>query len=275
MSVLARVNHRSLAACAALAVTTIALTASGQNSAGNAESWVELGTVIDSGGDGKVTLVDDFTTLNTAANTVYDGPLGARDSSVRTGAGDKTTAEVRVKANYSRGTWDVSGSWRDGLVKFTFGGNAAGTEDAKFLQDVMTVCQEITSEDCPLDQILNPGRSVRPSDRGSSAGWLKGGCVSVISYYRSTNRSYPGTGIVEVLLCDAGTGSDVAGGGWAGQDLIQVSVPASGLLQGSEESSPYRAYVGGGTLKTSALSVRTKYDGSEPTSTPTPPWLAP
>ncbi|MSV73248.1 MAG: hypothetical protein F2881_08020 [Actinobacteria bacterium] len=30
-----------------------------------------------------------------------------------------------------------------------------------------------------------------------------------------------------------------------------------------------------GTLKKSALSVRTKYDGSSPTATPTPPWITP
>ena len=275
MSALARINRRSLAALAVLAMATVALTASGLNSAGNAQSWVELGTRIESGGEGKVTLVDDFTLLNTAANTVYDnGIIGAKASSWREGAGDNTTAEVSVQANYIRGNWNISGSWRDGVVKFTFTGNAVGTDNAKVLQDIVTVCQEVTSEDCPIEEILNGGR-VQQSDRRSSAEWLNGGCVSVISYYRSTNRSYPGTGIVEVLLCDAGTGSDVAGGGWTGRDFIQFSVPPTGLLRGSEDTSPYRFYVGGGTLKTSALSVRTKYDGSEPTSTPTPPWPIP
>jgi len=255
-------KRRTYGALGALAVAALTLTAC--SSAGTGPSYKELGTSIESGGQGKVTLVDDFTSIKTA-NTANRRTSMLQDTSLRSGAGSNTTADLTVTANYTRGNWKIEGSWRDGAVKFNFNGWAEATANAQVGAEIVTC---YIGQNCPLNS--------RPkgADEPEHSEWLKGGCIVFPSYYTSTNRAYPGTGIVNVVLCDLGTGSDIAGGAWTGHDVIQFNIPDSTTYNQSD-ASPYRQYVGGGTLKNSALSVRTKYDGSSPTMTPTPPWITP
>ena len=256
-------NRRTYAAFGALAVAALTLTAC--SSAGNGPSYQELGTGIESGGQGKVTLVDDFTSIKDA-NVDNSRTSDLADSSNRSGAGANSTAELKVTADYTRGNWKIEGSWRDGAVKFKFTGWAQGSEDVQAAYQIFTACY--------IDQNCPPLSRPRGADEPRRNDWVKGGCIVFPSYYASTNPTYPGTGVVYVTFCDVGTGSSIAGGAWAGQDLIQLRIPDSSAYAVGD-ASPYRLYVGGGTLKNSALSVRTKYDGSSPTATPTPPWITP
>lgn len=255
-------TRRTHGALGALAVAALLLSAC--SSAGVGPSYQELGTSIESGGQGKVTLVDDFASIK-AANVDNSRTSDLAASSNRSGAGANSTAELKVAANYTRGNWRIEGSWRDGAVKFNFTGWAQATRDVQVGYEVFIQCYR--DQNCPLSR-------PRGAPEPRRTDWLKGGCIIFPSYYASTNPTYPGTGLVDVTLCDVGPGSSIAGDAWTGQDLIQFRIPDNSAYT-LNDAGPYRQYVGGGTLKGSALSVRTRYDGSSPTLTPTPPWLTP
>jgi len=259
-------NRQCYGALGALAVAALTLTAC--SSAGTGPSYQELGTSIESGGHGKVTLVNDFTSIK-VANQDNGRADQIANASHRSGAGSNTTADLEVSANYTRGNWTIEGSWRDGAVKFNFSGWAVATQGEEVAYQIFVGC--IIEEICQPQ----PGNKPKRPDQPDSHEWLKGGCIIFPSYYSSSNRAYPGTGLVNVTLCDVGTGSPIAGGPWTGQDLIQFSIPDSTTYQVNDDASPFRLYVGGGTLKNSALSVRTKSDWTLPTATPTPPWITP
>jgi len=259
-------NRRCYGALGALAVAALTLTAC--SSAGTGPSYQELGTSIDSGAHGKVTLVNDFTSIK-VANSSNDKADQIAGASNRSGAGSNTTADLEVSANYTRGNWTIEGSWRDGIVTFNFRGWAEASQLREEYYGPLQRCSGDGS--CQPESRSTPHGAPEPK----RSEWLKGGCILFPSYYTSTNRTYPGTGLVSVTLCEVGTGSEIGGGAWAGHDFIQFIIPNTTVNRLMHDASPFRLYVGGGTLKNSALSVRTKSDWTLPTATPTPPWITP
>ncbi|CAB4851513.1 unannotated protein [freshwater metagenome] len=243
-------NGKKLTAVVALALAAGTLAACDPTSG---PSWRALGFESRASASGQVSL---------KSSTVFNiaGLTDVRRTSAP-GMSD-TTARIETSANYSHGSWQIKGSWRDGLVRFTFEGWALDS-----LNNQINNHGHI-----PLAPAHSQDSAPRPSDHDGS--WTKGGCTTFTTYYRSTNPSHPGTGIATVTLCDHGRGPS-GFGSWAGPDTVAVSVwdtrtPLGANTYPYDDASPYVGYSAGGTMANDKVSVRSADRGIAPTVTPSP-----
>lgn len=226
-------------ACAAAAVL---LTGCGMANYG--PSYAALGTHIQANAHGTVTLLD-----NQPQNILGNG--------VRTPAGGNSTAKVELNATFEKGAWQIAGSWRDGMVQFTFDGWA--------LDSLIVGADGIPG-------LAGPQNQVAPRNRPQSSQWVNGGCMPFATYYTSTNRAHPGTGIAIFDVCQKGTGGISS---WDGPNTIEVVVPDTTTMPGNADASPYVNYVSGGTMGRDDVKVRVRIDANSPTSTPAPIFASP
>ncbi len=192
----------------------------------------------------------------------------AGDPVIRTKGGENATASIEATANFTNGTWQINGSWRDGFVKFKFQGWAYET----------VLANEACGPGLPCSGSAPLIAQTAPSEHGRSA--ISGGCANFFSYYTSTNSRYPGTGIAEITLCDNGPGNGFSGDVWAtSPDTVAVVVvnTRDGCIYSCTRSdaSPYVGYSAGGTMSSnSKISVRVSQSGVAPTATADPiPWV--
>ncbi len=191
---------------------------------------------------------------------------------IRTKGGENATASIEATANFTNGTWQINGSWRDGFVKFKFQGWAGETVLANTLCGYVPQIQQVCDGSAPLLA------QTAPSEHGRSA--ISGGCANFFSYYTSTNSAYPGTGIAEITLCDNGPGNGFSGDVWAtSPDTVAVVVvntrDGCAISCTRSDASPYVGYSAAGTMSSnSKISVRVSQSGVAPTTTADPiPWV--
>jgi hypothetical protein len=217
-----------------------------------APSYVLSGVEVQSSASGKVDL------------TTFSGSFVG--DSVRTIAGQNTTASVTAKANYTKGNWDISGTWSDGFVKFRFTGVALSFG---VLSGTAAAAADTNAALAAFSQ--------SSSNYGGS--WVSGGCMPFPTYYTSTNSNYPGTGVAIVVLCDQGPGAGFGflGEGnvvWTDPDYVAVYIPDTTDMGPMSDNSPYRYYTSGGymTGRKSVVSVKARESWTSPTSTIDPLW---
>jgi hypothetical protein len=182
-------------------------------------------------------------------------------------AGDRTvprkstgTAKIKLSRVIEKGNINVSGSYSDGDVRFTFSGTP--------LTLISTVVSSMrTAADSELD-------SYRSTTKG-------GECIPVITNYQSTNSRLPGTGIVIFRVCDAPGSSSSPEPQWTEADYLSVYIPmeTSDPSATSSDANPFGNYLSGGYVTGSrggsGTSVSVTLPSSTPTFTPTPLFPAP
>jgi len=233
---------KSILATGACAAAAVLLTGCGVANYG--PSYSALGTHIQTSARGTVTLLDSQ-------------PQNILGSGVRTPAGSNTTAKVELNATFEKGAWQIAGSWRDGTVQFTFDGWAL---------DSLVIGAD------GIPGLAGAQNQVAPQERPQSSQWTTGGCMPFATYYTSTNRAHPGTGIAIFDVCQKGTGGLSS---WDGPSTIEVVVPDTTAMTTNSDASPYVNYVSGGTMRRDDLKVRVRMDANSPTSTPAPIFASP
>lgn len=150
------------------------------------------------------------------------------------------TATVDLKFSNSKGNWQVSGKWIDGPVKMEFTGRSEYLEalTANCLSDFTFTenssdywyyevqgnnwAYNYGAKDCNFVEAV-PGyvESIPTSD------WMKGGCVTIPTLYRSLNSSLVGTGHALILVCQNG---GWMGNSWSNPSYIEVWIPDTTII---------------------------------------------
>lgn len=226
-------------------------------------SWVALGVDGEGQAHGKVTLADNVPGL-------FFNSGGAR-----TPGGPGSTATVDADVEYEDGNWVIKGTWKDGAVRFKFSGWAFGSE----------LLTEYAGGNLNPAQVRSKVRdAVADQHARHGSEWVKGGCMYFASFYESTNKDYPGSGVVNVVMCDqGGPGVGTAFEPWSNPDTIWVGIPdttdpsptPSATTDPVFDNSPYRLYRSGGTMKDNGIKVKARYNISPPTTTVSPPFPSP
>ncbi len=206
--------------------------------------------------------------------TTYNGSIFFGNPVPRTDAGS-TTAKVKANISYSGGNWNINGEWQDGIVSFKFQGVSPYI--------AVAYCGLISS--CSP---INPGPAapfaakMRTQVKGLAAntsnghhdnnGWVNGGCLPMLAYYKSTNVDHPGVGQVALAICDSANGGGTFG--WTNPDYIAVSILDTNSFG---DASPYTYYTSGGYFsgRESGTQVAIRQTFQSPTATPSPLWPSP
>lgn len=225
---------------------------------------------------------------DSGSHTAIGGSGGA---SRVTPPGGNNTAKIQLSNIVDGLNANVSGSYADGDVKFTFKGEAFVVGGC-----ITNICSPVRTNMNKILSGISPSKS-----SNSNGGRLKASgstCISFPTLYESTNRSMPGTGIVIFNVCDApvpGTDPSGVGNFYTGSDYVTVYIPT----MDTGDLNPFANYYSGGTLgavvqpvpasgvksisrpgsqgeeKNSSTSVTIIYPATEPTATPTPLWPSP
>lgn len=200
--------------------------------------------------------------------TTYDGPVTFGNSGARTDAGS-TTARVKANMSYSGGNWNINGEWKDGFVSFKFQGVSFLT--ACLLESGCSTVNlgPIAPFASKIKKNVKPLSSNESRGHYDESGWVAGGCMPFIAYYKSTNYAHPGVGQVIVVICDSANNGGTTG--WTYPDYMAVQVPDT---NSSGDASPYINYISGGyfTGRESGTSVAVRTTFQSPTATPSPLW---
>ena len=223
------------------------------------------------------------------SHTVIGGSGGASRVTPLHG---NNSAKIQLSSAIDGANVNVSGSYADGDVSFTFKGLADG-------YGCLLGCSPIRTN---MYKTTNGIVSSQGSNSGGGRLKVSGStCVAFPSMYESTNRSMPGTGFVVFNVCDAPVlganpvGTVGPGTFYTGSDYVTVYIPTSD----TGDLNPFANYYSGGTLgavasrnitnssksgsrlesqeedKKSSTSVSVLYPATEPSATPTPIWPSP
>jgi hypothetical protein len=154
---------------------------------------------------------------------------------------ETSTADVNLTFSNVRGNWQVSGTWIDGQVRMEFSGKS------EYLTALISHClsdvtmfdvdlqlyewdiqgdfggYEFLAEDCGYFEAPPAPGFVEDVQTGK---WIKGGCVTIPTMYRSLNSNYVGTGHALLLVCqnDSNEFNPVAGT-WDYPSYMEVWIP--------------------------------------------------
>lgn len=168
---------------------------------------------------------------------------------------------INLKASYVAGNWNVSGTYADGDVKFSFSGYAL---------ELFTGI--IPTSNLQAIGLSDSGGPTTPP--GITMTQTGGTCLPVPTYYRSTNNSRPGTGWAIFILCDSGPANMSGMPDWTSPDYIKVWVPDEST---TVDSNPWANYLNGGYMASKGK-VTTVIKVTIPTTqsaTPSALWPAP
>jgi|GEM_PF-2012750 len=123
---------------------------------------------------------------------------------------DATTATLKLSAAFNGGNININGVYNAGDVRFTLKGIA-------------------------LAGVIPMGGNEAPHTNGA---WVYGGCLPVPTYYTSTNRSLPGSGVAVVYVCDNSDANGV--------DTVQIELSATEFNNAA--NGPFAGYSAQGTI---------------------------